>query len=286
MSERSGWLDLPGALRALRRRADASQRELAASSGVPPATIGRIESGSSPDPRLRTVERLVRAAGARLAIVDLDGTEPVALRTDEWRDRADRRFPPHLDPMPRNRWRRGVTEDVICFRRSRWARDELRRAKAGEGRQHLFTVARRLGPADAGLLARLWADAAEFSFAGEAAPASEPLTGPAALRYLRDPSVRHWVAEDPTQVVGQLVAHLHLRHASAPVMVVSDFGIRPEHRGGLVEVMLVAAMADEAAECGVDEIVALAADPAQAGYLCRLGFTGRLERPHLLRLPG
>lgn len=189
-------LDVSGAIRALRRRVDVSQRELAASSGVPVATVGRIESGYSRDPRLRTVERLVRATGARLAIVDLDGTEPAPLGTDEWRDRAGRRFPPHLDSRPVNRWRRGAAEDVISFLRNRWVRDVFRRDRAGERRCDLFTEIRRLGPGDAELLATLRQQAAELSLAGEPAPRVGPLTHHQALRYLRDPSLRHWIAED------------------------------------------------------------------------------------------
>lgn len=37
------------------------------------------------------------ATGARLAIIDLDGSEPVAPATDDRLDKAHRRLPPHLD---------------------------------------------------------------------------------------------------------------------------------------------------------------------------------------------
>jgi transcriptional regulator with XRE-family HTH domain len=284
-------LDVSGAIRALRRRVDVSQRELAASSGVPVATVGRIESGYSRDPRLRTVERLVRATGARLAIVDLDGTEPIALATDRWRDRADRRFPPHLDPSPESRWRRGAAEDVISFFRRRWRRDEARRDEAGERRWELFTEIRRLGAADAGVLETLRAEAAEFGFPGGPPPAGPPLTGPQALRYLRDPSLRHWVAEigppwfPQPRVSGHLAARLQLSYDGPPVMVVTGFGVRPEHRSGAVGRLLAAALGEEAVRCEVREIVALVGDPAQARYLRGLGFAGGPERPVLLRLP-
>lgn len=43
-----------------RRRAGLSQRALAAQSGVPQSTIGRIEAGLV-DPRVRTLSRLLRA---------------------------------------------------------------------------------------------------------------------------------------------------------------------------------------------------------------------------------
>lgn len=90
------------ALRALRRRADLSQRELAAKAGVPKSTVARIESATA-DPRFGTVERLVRAAGGLLVIGEsgdlaanaLAPPEPVP--HDELRDEAGRRYPAHLD---------------------------------------------------------------------------------------------------------------------------------------------------------------------------------------------
>jgi transcriptional regulator with XRE-family HTH domain len=85
-------------LRQLRRRADVSQRDLAVRSGVPQATIARIESGATPNPSFRQVETLVRAAGARVH-VDAQGCEIAAGPTPPTavRDRAGRRYPAHLD---------------------------------------------------------------------------------------------------------------------------------------------------------------------------------------------
>lgn len=45
-----------------------SQRELARRAGVPQSTVGRIEAGLL-DPRIGTVERLLRACGMDLAVV-------------------------------------------------------------------------------------------------------------------------------------------------------------------------------------------------------------------------
>jgi transcriptional regulator with XRE-family HTH domain len=70
-------IDLGDVLRRLRRRADLSQRQLALRAGIPQPTVARIESGRAADPRFRTVERLVRAAGGELLIElagDPDGT--------------------------------------------------------------------------------------------------------------------------------------------------------------------------------------------------------------------
>ncbi|WP_243706120.1 GNAT family N-acetyltransferase [Micromonospora sp. KC721] len=97
-------LDLGSILRALRRRADLSQRELADRSGVPQSTIARIESGGSRDPRFRTIERLVGAMAAGLTIslevpTDHGVATPglPAVPHEELRDSAGRHCPAHLD---------------------------------------------------------------------------------------------------------------------------------------------------------------------------------------------
>lgn len=269
---------MAAALRALRWRADLSQRELAANSEVPAGTVARLESGVAADPKLRTVERLVRAAGARLAILDLDGSEPVPLATDGLRDDAGRRYPAHLDPAPTTWWRKGRLWHGIGFRRNRWARDHLRRWAAGEDRWDMFTEIRRLGPGDAPILAALRAGAAKLDPAGAAAPDGPPLSREAALRYLRDPSLRHWVAESGGRVYGHLVAHVHYRHAGPPTMVVSEFGVLPEHRNDMIGTELVGALRDEAVRLAASEVIALARGPAAAAHLRRFGFATRLPR--------
>ncbi|WP_089154470.1 GNAT family N-acetyltransferase [Micromonospora sp. NBS 11-29] len=111
-------IDLGATLRALRRAADLSQRELAARSGVPQTTVARIEAGRSVGPSFRTVERLVAGAGGRLTIASSsDAGQPplvVGTRTSEvcigtssaelrsvpqeaLRDAAGRHCPAHLD---------------------------------------------------------------------------------------------------------------------------------------------------------------------------------------------
>ncbi|MFF0467025.1 helix-turn-helix domain-containing protein [Micromonospora zamorensis] len=111
-------LDLSQALRALRRRADLSQRELAQRAGVPQPTLARIESGRALDPRFRTVERLVRAAGGQMGIGVPSAASatiapasatitpasatitPTPVPHDDMRDQAGRRYPAHLDVWP------------------------------------------------------------------------------------------------------------------------------------------------------------------------------------------
>ena len=58
-------MDPGGTLRLARRRRGLTQRQLAASSGVPQSAIARIESGSV-TPRIDSLERLLRFCGETL----------------------------------------------------------------------------------------------------------------------------------------------------------------------------------------------------------------------------
>ncbi|WP_328822434.1 helix-turn-helix domain-containing protein [Micromonospora rubida] len=154
-------VDVAAVLRALRRQADLSQRELSARAGVPKSTIARIESGDAADPRLRTVERLVRAAGGWL-LVGRPGDRPPEVVPVPWvphdgmRDEAGRRYPAHLDvwkvrdpkdwpgawwaewwKLPPERWPRPVP--AATYELNRQYRD-LRRW--GERIRHEVTVRR------------------------------------------------------------------------------------------------------------------------------------------------
>jgi transcriptional regulator with XRE-family HTH domain/ribosomal protein S18 acetylase RimI-like enzyme len=270
----------------LRRRADLSQRELAARSGVPPATVGSVECGGSRNPSFRTVERLVAATGARLAIVDVDGSEPVRPPHDGLRDRAGRHFPAHLD-VRQVTWRGAGWVGGFGYVRDRRFRDQLRRRAADESRDGPTYEVRRLGSGDTATLVAIRSDARDLDLAGREAVDRPPISDEGALRYLRDPSLRHWVAAErrSERIIGHLVARLHDHHAGNPVMIVVDIGIRPEHRHGLVGITLTAALSDEAAASGVDRIVAITDNREAASYLRRLGFRRGSRRTPQLTLP-
>ncbi|MFD6261092.1 multiprotein-bridging factor 1 family protein [Micromonospora chalcea] len=130
----------PGIIRAVRRRADASQRELARFARVHPSTIGRIEAGSL-TPSLAMLSRITTTAGFRLVVVDEAGTvlKPMRDRAD-LRDGAERRYPSHLDvvtdPEPGEWWadRYGLARPPETFYRDRAVRDALRRRSQWEVR--------------------------------------------------------------------------------------------------------------------------------------------------------
>lgn len=129
-----------GIIRAVRRRADASQRELARFARVHPSTVGRIEAGSL-TPSLAMLSRIVGTAGFRLVVVDEAGTvlKPMRDRAD-LRDGAERRYPSHLDvvtdPEPGEWWadRYGLARPPETFYRDRAVRDALRRRSQWEVR--------------------------------------------------------------------------------------------------------------------------------------------------------
>ncbi|MFB9543702.1 helix-turn-helix domain-containing protein [Micromonospora sagamiensis] len=88
-----------GIVRAARRRAGASQRELGRRAGVHHATIGRIEAGGL-TPSLDLLQRIIAVAGFRLAVVDECGRVLQPMRDwDDTRDGAGRRYPSHLDTI-------------------------------------------------------------------------------------------------------------------------------------------------------------------------------------------
>jgi transcriptional regulator with XRE-family HTH domain len=133
-----------GLVRAARRRADLSQRELALAAGVHGSTVGRIESGHL-TPSLEMLLRLLAAAGLHLAVVDGDGrlVQPMEDR-DDIRDGAERRYPAHLDtildPRPGEWWADtyGLARPPETFYRDRRRRDMMRARSRWEVRVALL----------------------------------------------------------------------------------------------------------------------------------------------------
>jgi len=132
-------MDVPALLRAARRAADLSQRQLAERAGVPASSIGGIESGRR-QVTLGGAERLLGACGWRLVVVDTEG-RPVTPPVDDRRDRGGRQYPAHLDVRETgphgdwwgDRWP-GVygvpPRPVHTFHLHRGSRDWLRRQAA------------------------------------------------------------------------------------------------------------------------------------------------------------
>ena len=144
ISRRSGTLhqvdienfDVGVLLRRARRIARVSQRELADRAGVPNATVARIESGRTENPRVQTVAAILAAMDCRLALVSSHGVELAEHPWEQQRDYGDRHFPAHLDLVPVNHpwgladndwwgwyrgwaWERGAPVPLMTFVRIR-----------------------------------------------------------------------------------------------------------------------------------------------------------------------
>ena len=123
----SAGFDLCGALRRIRRRADLSQRELAAAAALSVAAVAHAEAGTRDLP-VAALARAASLAGLRIALVDEAGTEVGGMRPDGVRDRGGRRFPAHLDTVlseeRASRWehRPQLRQPTYTFdRRDPWA---------------------------------------------------------------------------------------------------------------------------------------------------------------------
>ncbi|MGC5319742.1 helix-turn-helix transcriptional regulator [Micromonospora arida] len=129
-----------GIVRAVRRHADLSQRELARWAGVHHATIGRIEAGRTV-PSIELLRRIVGVVGCRLAVTDEFGRVLKPMRDwEDTRDGAGRRYPSHLDtildPEPGEWWADiyGLARPPETFYRNREVRDAMRRRSQWEVR--------------------------------------------------------------------------------------------------------------------------------------------------------
>jgi transcriptional regulator with XRE-family HTH domain len=89
-------LDVAGAVRRIRRRADLSQRQLAQAAGISQSLVARVEAGKQ-DIAVGLLERLAALAGLRLVLIDEAGNEVAGMDDEAVRDQSGRRFPAHLD---------------------------------------------------------------------------------------------------------------------------------------------------------------------------------------------
>src|SRR3954451_20612963 len=93
---RVALLDVAGAVRRIRRRADFSQRQLAQAAGISQSLVARVEAGKQ-DIAVGLLERLAALAGLRLGLIDEAGNEVAGMADGAVRDQSGRRFPAHLD---------------------------------------------------------------------------------------------------------------------------------------------------------------------------------------------
>lgn len=123
-------------VRAVRRVADASQRELATASGISRSVIDRIESGAV-QPRVAQLGTLLGLVGWHLGVIDETGRLAPALEhvAHPLRDGGDRHYPAHLDLIvapERGEWWGdwlGYQSPPETYRLDRAARD-VRRAQS------------------------------------------------------------------------------------------------------------------------------------------------------------
>ncbi|MEK8108445.1 helix-turn-helix transcriptional regulator [Micromonospora sp. M12] len=102
-TDAAGGTDLGGMLRALRRQADLSQRQLAERAGVPQPTLARIESGRAVDPgsgRWNGSSAAGGQVGIGVSSAAASPSAPTPVPHDDMRDEAGRRYPAHLDVWP------------------------------------------------------------------------------------------------------------------------------------------------------------------------------------------
>ncbi|MFE9960364.1 GNAT family N-acetyltransferase [Micromonospora sp. NPDC005299] len=258
--------DLPATLRALRRAADLSQRELAGRSGVPQATIARIESGRSADPSFRTVERLVGAVAGRIVLQGPETGELAAVPQEELRDAAGRHCPAHLDArevrepkdwpgawwahwfnVPPHRW---PALPAVTFRLDRTVRDR-ERLRERVRRDHL--VRRYVDPALPSTSWRFVAELPDGDLVGE-------------LRA-------HERSSD------LLIGHPELGQRQ---VVLDGVLVAPAYRLLGIGRRLVAALVAEMDAAGVQSAHAIA-ESGGARFLLACGFELKASRPAALR---
>ncbi|HEX6325170.1 MAG TPA: helix-turn-helix transcriptional regulator [Jiangellaceae bacterium] len=123
---------VPGLVRAVRRRADKSQRELAKAAGVARSTVAKLETGDL-TPSLPTLVRMLEVADLALVATDPNGTVVQPMSSwDDTRDGGGKLFPAHLDLIIDPKWgewwadKYGLARPPETYHRDRAYRDAKR----------------------------------------------------------------------------------------------------------------------------------------------------------------
>jgi transcriptional regulator with XRE-family HTH domain len=123
---------VPGLVRAVRRRADKSQRELAKAAGLARSTVARLETGDL-TPSLATLVRILEVADLDLVAIDKQGTVVQPMSSwDDTRDGGGKLFPAHLDLIIDPKWgewwadKYGLDRPPKTYHRDRAYRDAKR----------------------------------------------------------------------------------------------------------------------------------------------------------------
>jgi ribosomal protein S18 acetylase RimI-like enzyme len=131
---------------------------------------------------------------------------------------------------------------------------------------------RRLGPGDAAVLELLARDSADFDLAGRSGP-DPPLARAQAERYLANPDILHWVAEDNGTVLGELLCHLlGMPHGSGSELLLYSIGVREHARRRGIGRALVDELRGWAGQAGVPEVWVLADNPGAERFYEACGF--------------
>jgi GNAT superfamily N-acetyltransferase len=136
---------------------------------------------------------------------------------------------------------------------------------------------RRLGPGDEDVLASIAGEADDFDLAGASQP-DVPLDAPDAAAYLADPAVVHWVAEEGSRVVGELLCHvLRLPSGSGRELLLYSVGVRAAHRRRGVGTALLHEMLAWARAQGIEDVWVLADNPGAEAFYAAFGFRHTAE---------
>ncbi|HEY3007017.1 MAG TPA: GNAT family N-acetyltransferase [Micromonosporaceae bacterium] len=254
-------VDVGAALRALRRRASLSQRELAERARVPQSTIARIEADRG-DSHFGTVVALVRAAGGDVRIVASRGDALEPPPDHEPRDAAGRRYPAHVDVrevLTAGDWWGGWWSGTgPSLPRATWPRAAPR---------YTFDLDRRRRDAHRGDAARLRAAAR------------------AEVRRVEshDDTACTFVALVEGRIVGWLIASIDPTLPDCPRgATIHRVEVHPAWRAADIAGLLVTALRAEFADAGVTVARATADDVDVLVLLLRSGF--RRTRSQAMRL--